>query len=362
MNKKQFKEKLIKYMELEAMSRYEEPVANELKNSTKSPNFQYSYDNFGSLIIFKKSKINNAPKVMISAHMDEVGYIVRMIDKTGQLLLMPIGGIWASVAVATKATLVTNKDNKRFIGVFGHTSIHVMTPNQVNNALKNNELFADFGFKNYQDAVDNGVEVGDRVYMSGETIIFNDEDLIGGKAMDNRAGVMTLEYIANEIKDLELACDVYLVGTVQEEVGTRGAKTSVTLIEPDIAIALDTTTSHDTYSIVEGNTKLQAGAALRVFDRDTLMDPKLINFIVNIGLKNNINFYKYVAVGGGTDAGELQYGKGGVSTLTISIPQRYLHSPIGVSSIHDMMSSGNLIIEFLKKLTPNTYLENIKHK
>ncbi|MBU4692365.1 M42 family metallopeptidase [Mycoplasma zalophi] len=362
MNKQEFKEKLIKYMELEAMSRYEEPVAHELKYSTSSANFSHSYDNFGSLIIFKKSKVENAPKVQISAHMDEVGYIVRMIDKTGQLLLMPIGGIWASVAIGTKATLVTNKDNKRFIGVFGHTSIHVMTQTQVNNALKNNELFADFGFTSDKDAIENGVEVGDRVYMSGETILFADEDLVGGKAMDNRAGVTTLDYVANQIKDLDLACDVYLVGTVQEEVGTRGAKTSVSIIEPDIAIALDTTTSHDTYGIVAGNTKLKAGAALRIFDRDTMMDPKLIDFIAKIGTKNNIDFYKYVAVGGGTDAGELQYGKGGVSTLTISIPQRYLHSPIGVSSIHDMMSSGNLIVEFLKELSPKTYQEHIKHK
>lgn len=360
MNREEFKNRLIQYMEIEGMSRFEEPVAQALKENTFSNNFEYTRDGFGSLIIHKKSKKSNAPKVMIAAHMDEVGYLVRLIDSKGQLLLSPVGGIWPTVVVGTKAKLVTSK-NEEFLGVFGHTSIHIMEAEKVNKAITNKEIYADFGFTSDIDAKENGVEIGDRVYLSGETIKFKNEDLIGGKAMDNRAGITVLDYIANQIKDLELDVDLYLVGTVQEEVGTRGAKTAVSIINPDVAIALDTTSSHDTIGTITGTTRLFAGAALRIHDGGTMMDPKLVKYLYDLAKEKDIKAYKFIAAGGGTDAAELQYGRGGVATITISLPQRYLHSPIGVCSISDLISSGNLIIEFIKSFNEEKFNE-MKYK
>ncbi|ADE19839.1 M42 family metallopeptidase [Mycoplasma crocodyli] len=361
MNKKQFKERLIQYLEIEAMSRYEEPVAKQLKENTLSENFKYSRDGLGSLIIHKPSKNKNAPKLMVAAHMDEVGYLVRRIESNGQLLLSPVGGIWATVAIGTKAKLVTNRTNKSFLGVFGHTSIHIMKSEDVSKATTNDQLYADFGFISDKEAVELGVEVGDRVYMSGETILFNNDDLVGGKAMDNRAGVTVLDYVANKLKDIELDVDLYLVGTVQEEVGCRGAKSSVSLINPDLAIALDTTSSHDTINTISGTTKLFGGAALRVKDGGTLMDPKWVEYIYEVANKNKIKAYKFVAMGGGTDAHELQFAQGGAAVITLSLPQRYLHSPIGVCAISDLMATGDLIIKIVQSLNPTEY-ENIKYK
>ncbi|UUM20094.1 MULTISPECIES: M42 family metallopeptidase [unclassified Mycoplasma] len=356
MNKEQFKQRLIQYMELEAMSRFEEPVVNALKQNVNSSVFEFTRDNFGSLIMHKKSKNPNAPKVMIAAHMDEIGYLVREIDKQGQLLLSPVGGIWPSVVIGTKAKLI-NSLNEEFLGVFGHTSIHILEPEKVSKAITNNEIYADFGFKNRQEALENNVQVGDRVYISGETVLFKNEDLIGGKAMDNRAGVTVLDYVASQVANLDLDVDLYLVGTVQEEVGTRGAKTSVSLINPQVAIALDTTSSHDTIGTISGTTRLFAGAALRIKDGGTLMDPKLVQFVYNTAQKYSIPAYKFVAMGGGTDAHELQYARGGAATLTISLPQRYLHSPIGVCSISDLMAAGNLLVKFLQDFSQQEYIK-----
>ncbi|MGX9340292.1 M42 family metallopeptidase [Mycoplasma sp. 2261] len=355
-----FKQRLIKYMEIEAMSRYEEPVVNELKKSLGNKKFEISRDNLGSVIFRKKSKNPNAPKVMIAAHMDEVGFLVRNIDKKGQLYLSPVGGIWPSTVIGTKAKLVT-EEGKTFNGVFGHTSIHIMQENEISKAISNNEIYADFGFKSDEDAKEQGVGVGDLVYMSGETILFNDPDLLGGKAMDNRAGITVLEYVANAINDKDLDVDLYLVGTVQEEVGTRGARTSVSLIKPNIAIALDTCASHDTPNTIPGNTLLYKGAALRIKDRGTMMDPKLVKEFQNISKKYNIPTYKFVAMGGGTDAHELQFAHGGAATLTISLPQRYLHSPIGVCAISDLIAAGDLLINFLQDFNLEKW-EDIKYK
>ncbi|MEA4276209.1 M42 family peptidase [Mycoplasma sp. 21DD0573] len=356
-NKEKFKNQLIKYLEIEAMSRYEEPVADELRKNISSV-YLISRDKLGSIIFHKPSKNPSAPKVMIAAHMDEVGYIVRRIEKSGQLLLSPIGGIWASTVIGTKAKLITA--NKEYLGVFGHTSIHIMENSKVSKAITNNELYADFGFKNEQEAIAAGVTIGDRVKMSGETILFDNPDLIGGKAMDNRAGVTVLEFIANEVADLDLDVDLYLVGTVQEEVGTRGARSSVALVNPDVAIALDTTSSHDTPDVIPGTTELFKGAALRIKDGGTLMDTKLVQFFEEVAAKYKIPAYKFVAMGGGTDAHELQFAKGGAATLTISLPQRYLHSPIGVCSISDLIAAKDLLANFLKDFNKTNY-DKIKY-
>ncbi|TPR54265.1 M42 family metallopeptidase [Metamycoplasma neophronis] len=357
MNKQEnFKQRLIKYMELKGMSRYEDLIVEELKNSLGNKNFEISRDNLGSVIFHKPSKKANAPKVMIAAHMDEVGFIVRNIDKKGQLLLSAVGGIWPATVIGTKATLKT-ADGREFIGLFGHTSIHIMKSEEMSKAPTIMDLYADFGFKSEEDVLANGVGVGDLVYMSGETIHFADPNLIGGKAMDNRAGVTVLEYIAKNIENLDLDVDLYLVGTVQEEVGTRGAKTSVSLVDPDVAIALDTCASHDTPNTIPGNTSLFKGAALRIFDRGTMMDPKLVNYFQNVAKQNNIPAYKFVAMGGGTDAHELQFSHGGAATLTISLPQRYLHSPIGVCAISDLLAAGDLLTEFIKSFNENDWKE-----
>ncbi|MFV8400890.1 M42 family metallopeptidase [Mycoplasma sp. 2634B] len=355
--KQSFKERIIKYMEIEAMSRYEEPVADELRKNITG--YEVTRDKMGSIIFHKPSKNPNAPKVMVAAHMDEVGYIVRRVDKSGQILLSPIGGIWASTVIGTKAKLITQ--NKTYLGVFGHTSIHIMERDKVAKALTNDDLYADFGFRSEQEAIEAGVEIGNQVRMSGETILFDNEDLIGGKSMDNRAGVAVLERIAQTVAHANLDCDLYLVGTVQEEVGTRGAKTSVSIINPDVAIALDTTSSHDTIGTIAGTTALFKGAALRIKDGGNLMDTGLINLMQEVAAKHNIPAYKFVSMGGGTDAHELQYARGGAATLTISLPQRYLHSPIGVCAISDLLAASDLISNFILEFNPEKY-DKIKYK
>lgn len=352
----ELKTKLIEYMSIEAMSRYEEPVVEKLKANIKSQNFDFSRDGFGSLIITKKSKVANAPKVMIAAHMDEVGFLVRNIEDNGNLLVSSVGGIWPATVIGTKAKVVTNRDNKEAVGVFGHTSIHILEADKKTKAPLEKELYVDCGFLSKQEAIDFGIEVGDRIYMSGETIELKN-DLLGGKAMDNRAGVTVLDMLANRIKDIDLANDLYLVGSVQEEVGCRGAKTSVSLINPDVAFAIDTGASHDTTGCIKGVPSLGKGVALLIQDAAVMTDPKLVNMLTEIAKEKNIPVYKYIAEGGGTDGAVLQYGIGGVPTITLSIPQRYLHSPIGVCSLADIQATLDLITEFVKAFDSKKSLE-----
>ena len=337
---------LKQYMELEGMSRYEDDIAAALKENTKGSGFTYSRDGMGSLIMNKKGSAKG-PKVQITAHMDEVGFIVKDVTEKGMVTLSMVGGVWTPTVIGTHGYLMSST-GKRLIGVFGHTSIHIMKAEERTKVPTLNQLYFDLGLSSKKEADKLGIEPGDRVQLSGTSFrMSGNDDIAVGKAMDDRAGVTVIDQLVQRLKGKKFDSDLYVVGTVQEEVGTRGAKTSVSQINPQVAIAIDTCAAHDTMGAIPGIQALGKGAAIRIKDGGTLMDPKLTEFIMKLAKKHKIPAYKYVAQGGGTDAAELQYGQGGVATITISIPQRYLHSPLGASSLTDIQATIDLIEEFV---------------
>ncbi|VEU59304.1 M42 family metallopeptidase [Mesomycoplasma neurolyticum] len=357
-NKENIFLRLKEYMEIHGISGHEEEVVKALKKNTENANVEFKRDGLGSLIITKKNH-SKGPKILLAAHMDEVGFSVLDINDNGQILVVSVGGVWPLVFIGTKAKIITST-NKEFYGIFGHTSIHILEAEKRTKAPTIKDMYVDFGFKNKEEALEQGIQPGDRIYVYGETLRLFNPDLVAGKAMDNRAGVAVLDFVVNALKDEKLPNVPYFVGTVQEEVGTRGAKVLANSIEVDVAIVIDTGASHDTPNAMKGIPAVNKGVAITIMDFETIMHTKLVNAFFDIAKKHNIPIYKYVAQGGGTDAAELQYGKNGVPTISISIPQRYLHSPIGVASLHDIESCIKLITEFYK-VFDQKYLENIKH-
>ncbi len=356
---KQLFDKLKKYMDIHGMSRYEENVAEELKKTINN-NLIYERDGLGSMIISQKEK-SSGPIIQIAAHMDEVGFIVQDILDNGQLKLSMIGGIWPLTVIGTKGILFA-KNGSKLEGIFGHTSIHILEIDKRSKAPELKDLFFDAAFTSKKEAEEAMIEVGSRVCLTGDVFSFGqDGKYIAGKAMDNRAGVAIVDELIIRLRDKKLPNQTYFVGTTQEEVGTRGAKTSVSKIKPDIAIAIDTCAAHDTFGTIPGIQKLGEGAALRIKDGGTLMDPKFIDYIMETAKKHKIKAYKYVAQGGGTDAAELQYGSNGVATITISLPQRYLHSPLGVCHLDDINATIDLIEKIILDLDQKTFDSKIKY-
>ena len=357
--KKELYKVVKKYAEIEGISRYEDKVAKELRESTKDSGFKYSRDRMGSLIMNKKGN-TNGPKIQIAAHMDEVGFLVRDVTDKGMIMLSMVGGIWPLTVIGTKAYVLTST-GERLEGVYGHTSIHILEAKKRTVAPTLNELYVDIGISTKKEAEKLGVEPGDVVLMTGSTFMGANGDYVIGKSMDNRAGVTVIDQVVQRLKDQDVPNDLYIVGTVQEEVGTRGARTSVSMIKPDVAIAIDTCASHDTPGAIKGIQHLGGGIALRIKDGGTMMDPKLVDFLYKLAKKHKIPVYKFVAQGGGTDAAELQYGEGGVATITLSIPQRYLHSPLGTCSLTDIQAGIDLIVEFALAFDEKEY-DKISYK
>ena len=349
-----------KYCQIDGISRHEEAVVQALKTAVMDESLICERDGMGSVIFSQAHKPKEGPIIQIAAHMDEVGFIVQDITAKGQLQLSMIGGIWPLTVIGTKATVYASNGCK-YEGVFGHTSIHILEPEKRTKAPELKELYVDLGFQTKEEVLAAGIEIADPVYLNGTSFVMN-QNYVVGKAIDNRAGIAVLEHLINRLKHKALANQVYFVGTVQEEVGTRGARTSVQKIKPQIAIAIDTCAAHDTMGAISGLQALGQGAALRIKDGDTLMDPKLVNYLMQIAKEQNIKVYKYVAQGGGTDAAELQYGAQGVATITISIPQRYLHSPLGVAHLGDLAAVIELVEQFVLKMTAAEFTKHLQYK
>ncbi|MCC3161073.1 MAG: M42 family metallopeptidase [Mollicutes bacterium PWAP] len=351
MTNKELSKKLKEYSKVRGISRYEDDVVELLRNNTSESGFEYSRDGLGSLIMRNPGK---GPKIQITAHMDEVGFLVSDITEKGFLKLFMVGGIWTSSVIGTKAS-VFSEDGKEYFGVFGHTSIHIMTPEQRAKTPTLNNMYVDLGLKSKSEVESLGIGIGSQVHLNADYFETANPDYVVGKAIDDRAGVVVIETVVNNLRGIDTPNDLYIVGTVQEEVGTRGAVTSVSKIKPDIAIAIDTTTSHDTPGTPHGINNLDCGVALRINDLGTMMDPKLINFIFNTAKKHNIKAYKFIPKGGGTDASKLQYGENGVPVITLSIPQRYLHSPHGLISLNDIQETIKLVTSICKTLGQKEY-------
>lgn len=338
-------EKMKKYCDIDGMSRYEDEVVAELKRSTEKLDLVYSRDGFGSLIMQKKNP-NSGPKVVIAAHMDEVGFIVLDITEKGFIKVKSIGGIWGNAVIGARFKLISSS-GQEFFGVAGHTSIHIMERSKIEKALLVKDLFFDFGFRSKKEAQDLGVEIGNRIYFNNPSFLMQNQDFFASKAIDNRAGVVVIDELAHRLYNKELKSNPILVGTVQEEVGSRGAKMVAKMINADVAFAIDTGASHDTEGAIPGVQKLGAGVAIDIADGGALMDPRLVEILFRIAKERNIPIYRYVSQGGGTDAEKLQYSGYGTPTVSISVPQRYLHSTYGLISLSDIKAAVDLIEVFI---------------
>ncbi|WP_391591698.1 M42 family aminopeptidase [[Mycoplasma] cavipharyngis] len=339
---------IIKYMQVDGLSGYEEAVVDLFKQETAKiashNQLSYQRDGLGSIIAHYPNA--KGPKILLVGHLDEIGFLVQDIYDNGQIAIANVGGIWPQAITAAKVELTTSSQ-KKFLGVIGHTSIHILPFEKQNQALKMKDLFADFGFVSKDDAIAHGVEVGDLIHFKTEPFLMQN-NLFAGKAIDNRISLAILELLIENLKDDNLINNPYFVATSQEEVGCRGAKTIATKIKADLAIVIDVCASHDTQGAIPGNTKLNQGVAIAVKDAYNLINPKLLKYIVNLAQSHQIPIVKYISQGGGTDASEIQFGSDGLPTLIVSIPERYLHCSIGVSSLDDFNHLVNLLTVFIK--------------
>lgn len=317
----------------------EKDVRNELI-SLLPADCEYTVDALGNLIVNKKGKRTPKKKVALFAHMDEVGFIVTYITDDGYVRVAPVGGMDDSALFGKRVTV--NGVN----GVAGGKAIHLCSGDEGKKIPKITDMTLDFGFENKEQAEEK-VALGDFVYFKSDFVCFGD-GFVKSKALDDRIGTATLINILNEESDFDYTC----VFTVQEEIGTRGATVSAYTVKPDYAIVLETTTASDIADTPDHKKvcKVSGGAVVSFMDRGTLYDRELYKKAFETAEKNGIPCQTKTVVAGGNDSSAIHKAAGGIKTVAVSVPCRYIHSPSSVCSEKDIDSVERLAKALLREL------------
>ena len=278
-------------------------------------------DNLGNLLVFKRGRKTPKNKIMFASHMDEVGFMITDISADGFLHFGAVGGINPDVALG-RAMRVESADGE-ISGVVGTKAIHQQSKDERAKMPAFDEMYLDIGAGSKAEA-EKLVNRGSYAYFDTDFFTFGD-GFIKGKAIDDRAGCLIMMDMINGDPEY----DAWYAFTVQEEIGTRGAKAAAFTIVPDIAIVLETTTACDIAG-VSGSKKvceLGKGAVVSYMDRSTVYDRELYSLAFDTARANGIAVQTKTQIAGGNDSGSIHISRGGVRTCAVSVPCRYLHSP-----------------------------------
>lgn len=349
-----FKKLIRELTEINGNSGHEDRVIKYVVNTLKDKADEINVDSIGNVTAIFKCGTKEVKKVMLFAHMDEVGMVIRKIEENGVLRAEKLGSVNPNILPGSAVEVLGDKG--KVPGVIGIKSHHFLKPEDKYKVDGFDKLYIDIGATSKEDAKKIGVKVGNPIVMQSR---FNDlaNNMISNKAMDDRASLSVLIRLAENIKKEELNCDLYLVFSVQEEFNTRGIMPAVREIIPDIAIGLDVTPSCDVPDVESySDVVIGKGPALTYMNhhgRGTLAglvpNVKFLSWLEEIACENDIPCQREVALGVLTETAYILFENSKTVVANISIPTRYTHTPIEVVSLEDIMHCYNLLYNFLKQ-------------
>ncbi len=327
----------------------EQEVAALLKTYYEGYCDEIIYDNLGSIYAVKKSKQPDAMRVMVAAHMDEVGFKVGGIFEDGTLKFAPAAsGIWEQVVMTSRIILKT-RTGKKIKGVVDAIPPHTLTPQLRASPMAVKDMIVDIGCQSRQEVLDLGVGLNDSIVLDGPFVELNDGSRLLSKAFDNRYGCILGIEVLQALKNIELPYDLYIGADVQEEAGLRGAVTATNMIKPDFAIVLDCSPAVDMGNNKEGFGFLGKGVLNRFTDGGMIAFSELLEWQRKECQKNKVPFQYYLSLGG-TDAGVIHKAQAGVLTLTHCICARNIHTPASIIDLNDYEGARKVLISMLKSL------------
>ncbi|MFA5006469.1 MAG: M42 family metallopeptidase [Candidatus Izemoplasmatales bacterium] len=312
---------------------------------------EVSFDNLGSVIATKVG-IADGPRIMVAGHMDEIGFIVSEITKEGYVKFIPAGGWWGHVVLGQLFT-ITTADDRTIHGVTGSKPPHILKDEEKTKVVDLKDVYLDLGVASKEAVLALGIRIGDMITPSIESRDLADPKYILAKALDNRIGIALAIEVLERLQDIPHPNVYYGVGTVQEEVGTRGAGTASYRIGPDIGIALDVTIAHD-YPGGSRETELGKGPCLMIYDSSMVGHVDLRQFALAICEELGIPYQLSYLRQGGTDAGKMHVSKVGCPSIAICLASRYIHSHTSIIHADDYENAVKLVVEMVKRLDRKT--------
>jgi putative aminopeptidase FrvX len=336
------KELLRAFADAAGPSGFEGEVANLLRRTLEPLVDEVTVDLLGNVVGTRRGE---GPRVMLAAHMDEIGVIIRYVDEQGFLRFAPLGG-WFDQTILGQRMVVHGAKGKLF-GVIGSKPPHLMDEEDRKKPVKLRDMFIDIGAKDAADAADHGVEVG-TVATLDRGLVELANGYVTGKAFDDRAGVVMMVAALQRLKDKEVPATILAVGTVQEEVGLKGARTSAFGLDPDVALVSETTIPGDHPETRKEFAHLETGKGpgITVADADgrgIIVLPRVLSWLRSTADAAGIPYQLDIISGGTTDATAIHLTKSGIPAGVVSVATRYLHSPIETLSLDDLDKGAELI-------------------
>ncbi len=306
-------------------------------------------------IFGKKNATHGTKSLMISGHLDEIGFIVTQIDEQGYIYFTPIGGWWNQVMLSQKVT-ITTESGKEIRGIIGSKPPQALSPEERKKPVDIKNMYIDIGVRNKEEAKEAGIELGNMITPYSEFESLANDKYLTAKAFDNRYGCALAVDVLQQLKDENIDINLYAGATVQEEVGLRGAKVAANLIKPDLAIAVDVGVAYDVPGMTgeKNEGKLGDGPLAILMDATSIAHDGLRKHIKDVAEHHNIPV-QWATTPGGTDAGSIHVANEGIPTITIGVPLRYMHSNVSVLNIDDYTNSVRLITEIVRSLNDDSY-------
>ncbi|MCW1296858.1 MAG: M42 family metallopeptidase [Candidatus Parvarchaeota archaeon] len=340
------KELLKKLCEMHGAPGYEDEIADFMMEEFKKSCDKVERDRMDN-VIAKKGE--GKPIYMLTAHMDEIGFVVKYIDEKGFIWFVTIGGFYEPTISNRRVIIHTSKG--KIFGVTGMKPPHIMEEEEKKKAVVAKEMFIDVGAKNKKEVINLGIKIGDPITFDQKYEFLHDNK-VTAKAIDDRAGCVVLIELMKRLKKFKGT--VYAVATVQEEVGLKGAQVAAFKLKPDIGIAIDVCIPGDHPGIEEKHSPIKLGGGpiieyIEASGKGLIADPKINKWLEETANKYKIPFQTYVGSAGMTDAAIIYISQEGVPSTSIGIPARYIHSPVEVASLDDIENTIKLLVAALEE-------------
>lgn len=344
--------------EAPGISGYEQEVREIIRRHLKEMTI-IEQDRLGSIVCRKDGQAEK-PKIMLAGHMDEIGFVVKLITEEGFIKFSTIGGWWGHVMLAQRVVIKTRKGD--VVGLIGSKPPHILSEEERKKLQDPKDMYIDVGVTSSAEAKELGIRPGDPIVPICPFTILGTGKTYLAKAFDDRVGcALFIEVIKNLIQT-DHPNTVYGVGTVQEEVGLRGARTSSWVVEPDVGLTLEVGVAGDVPDVKKEDAQGRLGKGPIIVIRDGSMVPnlRLRDLFIDTAEKLEIPYQFDILERGGTDSGAIHLHRRGVPNLVIAIPTRHIHSHAGIIHRDDFNHAINLITAVIKKLDMDTVTKLIE--
>jgi endoglucanase len=312
---------------------------------------QIEQDRIGSVVCRQGEA---GPRVMLAGHMDEIGFMINHITKEGFLKFLPLGGWWDQVLLGQRVFIKTHKGD--LLGVIGAKPPHMLPPDDRKKVVERKDMYIDIGATTKEEVEEAGVRLGDPVVPDSHLQVLANEKTYMGKAFDDRVGVALMIEALRQFSDSHHPNVLYGVATVMEEVGLRGAKTSAEVVDPDVAIILESDICGDVPGIKpeESEVKLGAGPSLILLEARLIPNLKLRDLVIEKAKELEIPLQFSAMLGGATDGGQIHLHRSGVPTVVLGVPARHIHCHSGIINRDDFDNALKLLVALIEALDEAT--------